>query len=126
MANDVDISEIDLLRSHPEVLRKLLLDRTTHKNIFWATDSYAHLGEGFGFDDEITVEHITVENGLKDTARAVKCCRGTDAASQGHGGGVHPLRGYATHRTIWWTVSGSGAPTCSTTRTTTVRGLPPK
>ncbi len=48
MANDVDISENDLLRSRPEVLQKLLLDHTTQKNIFWATDSYAHLGEGFG------------------------------------------------------------------------------
>lgn len=72
MANDVDISENDLLRSHPEVLRKLLLDHTTHKNIFWATDSYAHLGEGFGFDDEITVEHITGENGQVIQPRAVK------------------------------------------------------
>ena len=72
MANDVDISENDLLRSHPEVLQKLLLDHTTHKNIFWATDSYAHLGEGFGFDDEITVEHITGDNGCTIQPRAVK------------------------------------------------------
>ena len=72
MANDVDISENDLLRSHPEVLQKLLLDHTTQKNIFWATDSYAHLGEGFGFDDEITVEHITGENGCIIQPRAVK------------------------------------------------------
>lgn len=53
MANDVDISENDLLRSHPEVLRKLLLDHTTHKNIFWATDSYAHLGEDFTSSSDI-------------------------------------------------------------------------
>ncbi len=72
MANDVDISENDLLRSHPEVLRKLLLDHTTHKNIFWATESYAHMGEGFGFDDEITVDHITGENGRVIQPRAVK------------------------------------------------------
>ena len=72
MANDVDINENDLLRSHPEVLQKLLLDHTTHKNIFWATDSYAHLGEGFGFDDEITIEHITGENGQIIQPRAVK------------------------------------------------------
>ncbi len=72
MANDVDISENDLLHSHPEVFQKLLLDHTTQKNIFWATDSYAHLGEGFGFDDEITVEHITGENGCIIQPRAVK------------------------------------------------------
>lgn len=34
MANEVDISENDLLRTHPVVLEKLLLDHTTHKNIF--------------------------------------------------------------------------------------------
>ncbi len=72
MANDVDINENNLLCTHPEVLQKLLLDHTTHKNIFWATDSYAHLGEGFGFDDEITIEHITGENGRIIQPRAVK------------------------------------------------------
>ncbi len=72
MTNDVDISENELLHSQPEVLKKILLDHTTHGNIFWATDTYAHLGEGFGFDDEITIEHITGENGCVIQPRAVK------------------------------------------------------
>ena len=72
MANEVDISENDLLRTHPVVLEKLLLDHTTHKNIFWATDSYASLGKGFSFSDEITIAHITGENGRMIQPRAVK------------------------------------------------------
>lgn len=47
MAEEVDIKENELLADHPEVLRLLLLDQTTHENIFWATDSYAGLGAGY-------------------------------------------------------------------------------
>ena len=72
MTNDVDIIENDLFSKHPQVLKMLLLDHTTKKNIFWATDSYAHLGDGFGFGDEITIEHITGENGRIIQPRAVK------------------------------------------------------
>lgn len=72
MTNDVDISENDILRDNPEVLKMLLLDHTTHKNIFWATDSYADRGAGFQFNDEITIEHITGENGQVIQPRAIK------------------------------------------------------
>lgn len=72
MENETDISENNLLHSHPEVLEKLLLDHTTHKHIFWATDSYAEWGEGFRFADEITVAHITGEHGRVIQPRAVK------------------------------------------------------
>lgn len=46
MSDEVDIIENNLLTEHPEVFKRLLLDHTTQKNIFWATDSYADLGEG--------------------------------------------------------------------------------
>lgn len=72
MANEVDISENDLLQTHPVVLQKLLLDHTTHKNIFWATDSYVEMGEGYQFHDEIMIEHITGEYGCVIQPRAVK------------------------------------------------------
>ena len=72
MTNEVDISENDLLLRHEEVLAKLLLDHTTHKNIFWATDSYADRGPGYTFYDEITIKHITGECGLVIRPRAVK------------------------------------------------------
>lgn len=42
-----------------EVLGVLLKDRTTGRNIIWATDDYSSRGEGFGFFDEITLAAIT-------------------------------------------------------------------
>ena len=41
------------------ILKTLLCDRTTGRNIIWADDEYEDLGEGFMGDDEITVERIT-------------------------------------------------------------------
>lgn len=50
------LSEIIDLRSYPvkDVLDLLLADKTTHKNIIFATDAYASLGEEFGDDCQIT------------------------------------------------------------------------
>lgn len=50
------LSEIIDLRSYPvkDVLDLLLADKTTHKNIIFATDAYASLGEEFGDDRQIT------------------------------------------------------------------------
>lgn len=72
MADEVDIKENNLLAEHPEVLKQLLLDHTTHENIFWATDSYAELGDGYQWHDAITVERITGENGNILQPRSVK------------------------------------------------------
>lgn len=44
------------------ILETLLRDRTTGKNIIWASDEYESLGEGFSNDDEITAEKITGQN----------------------------------------------------------------
>lgn len=79
MTIDNDVKENVLLSEYPEVLQLLLKDQTaTHainskrgkmvyagyqKNIFWATDSYEHMGEGYQFGDEITISRITGENG---------------------------------------------------------------
>lgn len=41
------------------ILECLLADRTTGRNIIWADSEYADLGDGYGGDDEITVEKIT-------------------------------------------------------------------
>lgn len=41
------------------ILETLLCDRTTGKNIIWADGEYGELGEGYGGDDEITIERIT-------------------------------------------------------------------
>ena len=45
MLYGVDIKENDLLAMGGGILDTLLLDRTTGKNIIWATDDYASMGE---------------------------------------------------------------------------------
>lgn len=59
----VDISENDLRERYPEVLATLLRDHTTGKNIFWATDNYAKLGEAYNYYAPIIPSLITGEYG---------------------------------------------------------------
>ena len=44
------------------ILKTLLRDRTTGRNIIWADNEYEALGDGYMGDDEITVEKITGMN----------------------------------------------------------------
>ena len=55
---EIDIQE-SVLRRRGRLLELLLLDRSTGKNIIWATDSYAHLGTGFAPERQITESLIT-------------------------------------------------------------------
>lgn len=59
MHHPIDISEDYLKGLGHGILEQLLKDHTTGKNIIWATDDYAYLGEGYSFFDEITIEKIT-------------------------------------------------------------------
>ena len=60
MKREADISENQLLVSYGEkVCMNLLKDHTTQQNIYWATDSYADLGEEFTFFAPITLDKIT-------------------------------------------------------------------
>ena len=73
----VDIQENDILELSPELLNTLLKDHTLSTedkqvNIFWATDDYADRGEGFQYNDQITIEAITGENGNVIVPRALK------------------------------------------------------
>ena len=53
----------DFLSRYPyTVLETLLIDHTTGRNIIWASDGYGELGDGYSFDDELTVERITGDN----------------------------------------------------------------
>lgn len=63
MQTQVDILENEIKAKYPEILELLLFDHTSRKNIIWATDNYENLGEHFRFDNEITLELITGENG---------------------------------------------------------------
>lgn len=72
MALLADIRENDLREKYPEAFETLLIDHTTHKNIFWATNDYVDEGEGYGYDDEITMDKITGDHGSLIVPRALK------------------------------------------------------
>lgn len=66
------IREDDLFLRYPELLETLLIDHTTHRNILFATYNYSHLGEGFGYYDEIPIQAITGSHGNVIVPRAMK------------------------------------------------------
>lgn len=72
MRDSADINETEILDRYPEVLATLLKDHTTGRNIFWATDSYARMGNGYQYGDAITAEHITGKNGMVIRPRSLK------------------------------------------------------
>ena len=63
----IDFSKIDINSKYTysfnaKLLKILLKDKTTKKNIIWATDEYAYLGVGYTASDEIypsDIEGIT-------------------------------------------------------------------
>lgn len=59
--NQVDIKENELLHHYPNLLEILLIDRTSGKNIIWATDNYSH--KGYKETDPITLQSVTGRNG---------------------------------------------------------------
>lgn len=59
----IDIKENMLLKIDRELLEILLKDKTTNKNIIWATDNYISHGKDYEFHSEITIESITSYNG---------------------------------------------------------------
>ena len=63
MQSKIDILENDIVHQYPGILDILLFDRTTRKNIFWATDNYEHLGKDYSFKSPILPELITGEKG---------------------------------------------------------------
>ena len=73
----VDIKENDILAISPDLLNTLLKDQTMscgskQVNIFWATDNYTHLGDGYQYGDQITAPLITGANGNVIVPRSVK------------------------------------------------------
>ena len=73
--NKIDIKENYIYQLDNELLSILLLDRTTGKNIIWATDNYAHRGEGYLSDDHIEVVAITGYHGAVIKPRTEKSKR---------------------------------------------------
>lgn len=68
----IDIKENDLERLDKELLPILLQDRSSGKNIIWATDNYVHRGPGFRKHDCIEVSSITGRNGSVVKPRIAK------------------------------------------------------
>lgn len=60
---NADIKENDILNIDPIVLSILLIDRTSNKNIIWATDNYKNKGMGYGENQTIEINLITGKNG---------------------------------------------------------------
>ena len=61
--NKIDIKENYIYRLDNELLSILLWDRSSGKNIIWATDNYSSRGCGYQSYDHITVEAITGYHG---------------------------------------------------------------
>lgn len=60
---NIDIKENNLYRLDSRLLEILLIDRTTKKNLIWATDNYASRGPGYKSNDSINVYSIIKRNG---------------------------------------------------------------
>lgn len=57
--NSIDIKENYIYQLDKSILEILLRDRTSGKNILWATDTYSFRGEGYQPQDYITAKAIT-------------------------------------------------------------------
>ena len=68
------LKELIQLQSFPvrAVLPILLQDKTTKKNIIWATSSYEQLGEQYADDRQITIEALTGLNPIMLQPRIMK------------------------------------------------------
>ncbi|MBQ3837844.1 MAG: restriction endonuclease subunit M, partial [Treponema sp.] len=60
---NIDIKENDLLKIDRSLLEILLQDKTSGKNIIWATDNYSKYGELYTLEKEIKIELITSRHG---------------------------------------------------------------
>lgn len=72
IAQNIDIIEESISELHPTLLRILLQDKTTRKNILWCTTDYEVNGDGFKENDEIDVAHITGKFRIVIQPRAAK------------------------------------------------------
>ena len=78
----IDLSEDEILSWGQNILQTLLVDRTTGRNIYWATDDYADKGDGYSFFDEITIEKITGKNAKTIQPRILKTSKNQRSRSR--------------------------------------------
>lgn len=72
MEQNIDIKENYIYQLDSKLLAILLLDKSSGKNIIWATDHYADRGVGYQSSDEITIDSITHRNGSVIKPRTTK------------------------------------------------------
>lgn len=75
MEHNIDIRENEIRDLDSKLLAILLVDKSSHQNIIWATDNYADRGDGYRSNDQITVERITGWNGKVIRPRTTKSKR---------------------------------------------------
>ncbi len=68
----LDVIEDDILEYSPKLLNLLLYDKTTKKNIIWATDDYASFGSEYQTECEIKPELITGKYSMLIRPRVAK------------------------------------------------------
>ena len=72
LSANIDIKENDLLKIDSELLEILLKDKTTGKNIIWATDDYTKYGSAYNPGQEIKIDLITGQHGSIIRPRTAK------------------------------------------------------
>ena len=105
MEQNIDIKENYIYQLDSNLLAILLLDKSSGKNIIWATDNYSDRGLGYQSGDEIMIDSITHRNGSVIKPRTTKskkeqAIRVRDKAE------VLPHPGYATAKIILLTAYG--------------------
>ncbi|HAT82653.1 MAG TPA: restriction endonuclease subunit M [Eubacterium sp.] len=68
----LDVLENDIAKYDKRLLDLLLIDKTTKRNIVWATDDYSYMGEEYQPDCEMLPELVTGENYLLVQPRVAK------------------------------------------------------
>ncbi len=72
MEKTIDIKENYIYQLDSKLLAVLLQDKSSGKNIIWATDNYAERGFGYQSSDQITIDCITHRNGSVIKPRTAK------------------------------------------------------
>lgn len=72
MEQNIDIKENYIYQLDANLLAILILDKSSGKNIIWATDNYAERGFGYQSSDQIMVDSITHRNGSVIKPRTTK------------------------------------------------------
>ena len=68
----IDILEEDIRKIDPQLLKVLLQDKTTRKNILWCTKDYEYLGAGYEEKSPMSVELVLGEFSRVIQPRAAK------------------------------------------------------